>query len=438
LIDLVTGVIVDAFYSHKQKAAGMIYLSKIQKDWVYLQYFIMEHKPLDLVGHGKGKLRRLLIKMDESKIKTWLISLLYVFLFVSWSFRTFPGDPGTIRFIVITYYVLLGFWTLELLIKIGAYYDKFFTNLTNIGVFSHYIGTVVSLVLWHIDDVLYPYFPVIISFRLLWSFQIFLSFESFRKIFRIFMMALPTFSALILIIYIIAYIYALIGMELFGFLMQEGIGINRHANFKNFGVAVMTLFRVSVGENWTDILVDLQREVQPNYICREFKNTYENYSKYGFTKCGESNSGYAFLTSFYMLVSFIFFNLLIAILLEAFEVTHNQEETLIKQHHIVKFRKHWSKFDPNGKGMIKSTDMPALLKVLGPPHGPPFHAVTNRALGYVIGGLLLPLYRKRKVEIDLDNRGKSIRVDMFYNYFDILLALSRASLVQYGGRKYKE
>lgn len=164
---------------------------------------------------------------------------------------------------------------------------------------------------------------MIVSFRLLWMFRIFLFIPSFRKIFRIFIMALPTFSALILIIYIVAYIYALIGMELFGYIKQEGNGINRHANFKNFGVALMTLFRVSVGENWADILLDLQRGVQPNYICRKFSNTFENYEKYGFTKCGEVNSGYAFLTSFYMLVSFIFFNLLIAILLEAFEVAHN-------------------------------------------------------------------------------------------------------------------
>lgn len=56
-IDLVTGVVVDAFSSHKQQNAGMIYLSKIQQDWVYLQYYIMEHKPLDLVGFGKGKVR---------------------------------------------------------------------------------------------------------------------------------------------------------------------------------------------------------------------------------------------------------------------------------------------------------------------------------------------------------------------------------------------
>jgi hypothetical protein len=215
----VTGVIVDAFYTHKQKDAGMIYLSKIQQDWVYLQYFIMEHKPLDLVGFGKGKVRRWLIKIDKSNAKHAVITVLYVFLFFAWCFRTFPANSATISFINTTYYLLLAFWSVEMMITIGAYYDKFFTKLINIAVFCHYVGTIVSLILWKVDGVMFPYFPVIISFRLLWMFKMFLFIESFRKIFRIFIMALPTFSALILIIYVIAYIYSLVGMELFGYIM---------------------------------------------------------------------------------------------------------------------------------------------------------------------------------------------------------------------------
>jgi hypothetical protein len=57
-----------------------------------------------------------------------------------------------------------------------------------------------------------------------------------------------------------------------------------------------------------------------------------------------------------------------------------------------------------------------------------------------MGGLLLPLYRKRyfhKENQHSSNFNQS-KVEMFFNYFDVLLALSKASLVQYGGRKYHE
>jgi Ion transport protein len=290
----------------------------------------MEHKPLDLVGFGKGKVRRMFIKIDESKKKDAVISIFYVFLFISWAIRTFPASKELLAYIHTTYYLLLGFWTLEMLVKIGAFYDKFFKNYINVVMLVHYLGSFISMFFWWKDKVLYPYFPVILSLRLLWMFKVFLFIESLKKTIRIFYMALPSFISLILVIYIIAYIYALIGMELFGYLTQTGDGIDKDSNFTHFGAAIMTLFRVSVGENWQDVLIDLQRGIQANYICNNFSNSYENYKKYGLSKCGSTISGYVFLTSFYMIVSFIFFNILIAILLEAFEIAHNQEETFIK------------------------------------------------------------------------------------------------------------
>lgn len=81
------------------------------------------------------------------------MSILYVFLFISWCFRTFPAEKSTIEFINTTYYVLLGFWTIEMIIKIGAYYDKFFTKFVNLVVFTHYIGSFISLYLWKQDSV---------------------------------------------------------------------------------------------------------------------------------------------------------------------------------------------------------------------------------------------------------------------------------------------
>lgn len=35
-------------------------------------------------------------------------------------------------------------------------------------------------------------------------------------------------------------------------------GLDMHANFKNFGFAMLTLFRVSTGDNWNGILKVLQ------------------------------------------------------------------------------------------------------------------------------------------------------------------------------------
>ena len=38
--------------------------------------------------------------------------------------------------------------------------------------------------------------------------------------------------------------------------MQDGEGVTRHANFQNLGMAILTLFRVSTGEDWHNIMHD--------------------------------------------------------------------------------------------------------------------------------------------------------------------------------------
>lgn len=308
----------------------------------------------------------------------------------------------------------------------------FFQRAKNIIQFAHYLLTIFSLILWLIDEKNYPYFPVVISFRLLWIFRFFLFIDSFRKLIRIFTMALPSFVALIFLIYLITYIYALIGMELFGYISQSGDGINGNSNFTNFGVSMMTLFRVSVGENWADILVDLGKDLSPTHICKEYEHNYDNWVKYGFTHCGKSAQGNFFLISFYIIISFIFFNLLIAILLDAFEITHKQEESLIKSKHIKRFRKIWSRYDKEGNGMIEITELNKLTKEIGSPLGPPTLFVTSRAVRYIIGNLQLPVYFKRNKTKPVNQRTK------YFNYFDVLLALSRNALILHGGRKYKQ
>ncbi|XP_064843121.1 voltage-dependent T-type calcium channel subunit alpha-1I-like [Oncorhynchus masou masou] len=65
------------------------------------------------------------------------------------------------------------------------------------------------------------------------------------------------------------FIYAALGVELFGELVcNEDYpceGMSRHATFENFGMAFLTLFQVSTGDNWNGIMKDTLRECPPDY-----------------------------------------------------------------------------------------------------------------------------------------------------------------------------
>uniref|UniRef100_A0A8C3LYG3 Voltage-dependent T-type calcium channel subunit alpha-1H n=1 Tax=Chrysolophus pictus TaxID=9089 RepID=A0A8C3LYG3_CHRPC len=67
-----------------------------------------------------------------------------------------------------------------------------------------------------------------------------------------------------LLFMLLFFIYAALGVELFGKLdcSEENPceGLSRHATFTNFGMAFLTLFRVSTGDNWNGIMKDTLRE----------------------------------------------------------------------------------------------------------------------------------------------------------------------------------
>ncbi|XP_042559587.1 voltage-dependent T-type calcium channel subunit alpha-1I-like [Clupea harengus] len=76
--------------------------------------------------------------------------------------------------------------------------------------------------------------------------------------------ALPQVGNLGLLFMLLFFIYAALGVELFGELVcnEEFTceGMSRHATFENFGMAFLTLFQVSTGDNWNGIMKDTLRE----------------------------------------------------------------------------------------------------------------------------------------------------------------------------------
>uniref|UniRef100_A0A8C4N9A5 Ion transport domain-containing protein n=1 Tax=Eptatretus burgeri TaxID=7764 RepID=A0A8C4N9A5_EPTBU len=76
--------------------------------------------------------------------------------------------------------------------------------------------------------------------------------------------ALPQVGNLGLLFLLLFFIYAALGVELFSRIVCDENhpceGLSRHATFQNFGMAFLTLFRVSTGDNWNGIMKDTLRE----------------------------------------------------------------------------------------------------------------------------------------------------------------------------------
>ncbi|KAJ0058164.1 hypothetical protein NL108_008799, partial [Boleophthalmus pectinirostris] len=94
--------------------------------------------------------------------------------------------------------------------------------------------------------------------------------KGMRSLLDTVMQALPQVGNLGLLFMLLFFIYAALGVELFGKLecseQNPCEGLSRHATFENFGMAFLTLFRVSTGDNWNGIMKDTLRECRPEEI----------------------------------------------------------------------------------------------------------------------------------------------------------------------------
>jgi len=82
----------------------------------------------------------------------------------------------------------------------------------------------------------------------------------------------------------------------------------------------------------------------------------------GIQGCGNSIAAVVYFVSFMIVVSFIFLNLFIAIILESFNSSQTEEGLQVGQRTIDKFNDIWVKFDERGKGFINVKKFPALLE----------------------------------------------------------------------------
>uniref|UniRef100_A0A0N5ALK3 Voltage-dependent T-type calcium channel subunit alpha n=1 Tax=Syphacia muris TaxID=451379 RepID=A0A0N5ALK3_9BILA len=76
--------------------------------------------------------------------------------------------------------------------------------------------------------------------------------------------ALPQVGNLGSLFFLLFFIFAALGVELFGKLECSDEhpcdGLGEHAHFKNFGMAFLTLFRIATGDNWNGIMKDALRD----------------------------------------------------------------------------------------------------------------------------------------------------------------------------------
>jgi hypothetical protein len=127
-------------------------------------------------------------------------------------------------------------------------------------------------------------------------------------------------------------------------------------NFDNFGSALLLLFQVLTGDDWSAIMSDCRASPESSSCTVEEGN------------CGTA-AAIPYFVSFQVLGSFVMLNLVVAVILENFTTLGNVNPNLISSNDIANFKEAWAEIDPDANGLAPIADLAKVLNELPPPMG---------------------------------------------------------------------
>ena len=146
--------------------------------------------------------------------------------------------------------ILTCFFAFEMVLKI---FGLGFKQYVQDG-FNDFDAIVVIIGLLEFANVGSKAITVLRSFRLLRIFKIVRSWQSLRKLLQTVLAAITSIANLALLMGLLTFIYALIGMQFFCGEIPDNEDDSFRYNFNTFSYSLITIFVLLTAENWNSIL----------------------------------------------------------------------------------------------------------------------------------------------------------------------------------------
>lgn len=178
--------------------------------------------------------------------------------------------------------------------------------------------------------------------------------KGIRKLLFALVISLPALLNIGALLFLVLYIYAIIGMSTFMNVKLTGF-FNDLVNFKTFLNSFVLLFRLATSAGWNEILDALL--IQPP-DCSE-----------ALGDCGVPWFATLYMVSYIIIIFLIVINTYIAVILENFSQAHEQEEVGITEDDFEMFYVVWERYDPLATQFIKYEQLQDFVADLEEPLG---------------------------------------------------------------------
>lgn len=371
-VNLFVGVIIDNFNKMKAALGGDFMLTPEQRKWIEAQKAALRVGPIRIIKAPKHPTRHIFYDVVKNPKFEWAIIVCIVINTLLMAAQFF-GEP-TLQITVIN--VLNEFFamvfTLEAVMKLIAFAWEYFDDSWNRFDFFVVCGTLASILIEAITGTSVRSIAMLVRvFRVTRIIRLVKASKSIRQILLTLYIALPGLSNVASILFLMLFIYATMGVQMFAKVAFTD-NIDAHANFQDFLTAVLFLLRAATGEAWDYCMHDLAAQSDgcvddPPYdpeMCGF--NDFEGCKP--LNGCGNSVA-YVYFCTFTLLITYVMLNLTIAVILEGFSASQEDEEPLFEPELLEEFQYKWADIDKKAKGMVYITKLMTLVSILEPPLG---------------------------------------------------------------------
>jgi hypothetical protein len=164
-------------------------------------------------------------------------------------------------------------FTVECVCKLIGFGFNYFKSIWNHVDFFVVITSIIDFTVMHTTSFQgNSSLKIIRTFRVVRILKLMRRFKEMQRILNTFIQAIPALLNVGGLLFLFLYLYAVGAVYFFSNVKLQS-ALNENANFQSFGLALLTLFSMSTGEGWNDIMEDCARSRSLDFLC--YVQTYE-------------------------------------------------------------------------------------------------------------------------------------------------------------------
>ncbi|NXX83192.1 SCN5A protein, partial [Urocolius indicus] len=360
MLNLFIGVVISNFNQQRKKISGKdLFLTEEQKKYYNALKKLGSKKPQRPIPKPSNAFQGLLF--DIVSHKAFDITVV-IFICLNMVVMMAENNQKSIKDVLnnINYFFVAVF-TMECIIKMLALRHYFFTSGWNIFDLAVVVLSLVSIGLSEAFQTSFS--PTLLRvFRLTRIGRILRLIRKARGIRTLLfalLMSLPALFNIGLLLFLVMFIYAIVGMTNFACLGWEG-GIDNLFNFQTFDSSMLCLFQITTSAGWDGLLAPL---LKGSGSCAPNLNLTDDQKK----NCTNKEVGILYFVSYVIISFLIVVNMYIAVILENFSVATEESTDPLCEDDFDMFYETWGKFDPQATQFIEYSALSDFADALAEP-----------------------------------------------------------------------